>query len=173
MQHREHRIFRLELKGQLLYNLSSTGMVSLVQTGLNKTRSWPRIEMLLQTCEQIINSDEDRGYVIKMERAGFCPYIYPCKSRTKDFLDYVCTFLSPLLHQIIHSARSPAYAGALAPGVQQADSSLGQLVLWSSGLSREEETLGKEKGRGGGFPSFPNCQGGCTFAFVWWMGSSG
>lgn len=49
MRHRKHLIFRPELKGQLLYNLSGTGMVSLVQTGLNKTRSWPRIETLLQT----------------------------------------------------------------------------------------------------------------------------
>ena len=96
--HRKHRIFRPELKGQLLYNLSGTAVVLLVQTGLNKTRSQPRIERLLQTCEQIINSNEDRGCVIKMERTGFCPYIYPCKSRTKDFLDYICTFLSPLLH---------------------------------------------------------------------------
>lgn len=70
----------------------------LIQTGLNKTRSWPRTEMLLQTREQIINSDEDRGCIVKKEQAGFWPYIYPRKSQTKDFLDYVFTFLSMFLH---------------------------------------------------------------------------
>lgn len=96
--HRKHRIFRPELKGQLLYNLSSTGTLLLIQTGLNKTRSWPRTEILLQTREQIINSDEDRGRIIKKERAGFWPYIYPRKSWTTDFLDYIFTFLSLFLH---------------------------------------------------------------------------
>lgn len=42
------------------------------------------------------------------------------------------------------------------------------------GLPREEDIPEKEKSVGFSLlPLFPNCQGGCTFAFVRWMESSG
>lgn len=45
MRRGKPHIFRSELKGQLLHNLSGTGMVSLFQAGLSETRPWPNSDI--------------------------------------------------------------------------------------------------------------------------------